>query len=232
MSDGSVMLTAEEYYEHRAKMAKLEHENEEHADQLASADHELLHIKRTLRELIGAPAHEEAHGAAAAHDEPAALAQVHEDAAGASAAAPSAAPADEATCATLPRARASRSTDALPATPGQATTPATVGHTTTTASNDMFAESHDITVLDVPFEEKDTVKAVGAKWDPDNSKWFVPPHTDLKPFQRWLPAARIYLNCPYGEKDDAKAKGAKWDPDTLRWFICGGTDTTPFRKWM
>jgi hypothetical protein len=42
-------------------------------------------------------------------------------------------------------------------------------------------------VLEVPFEEKDQAKELGAWWDPDLRKWFIPPGKDIKPFLRWLP---------------------------------------------
>ena len=42
-------------------------------------------------------------------------------------------------------------------------------------------------ILDVPFEQKDEAKKLGAWWDPDLKKWFVPNGVDPKPFQRWIP---------------------------------------------
>ena len=43
------------------------------------------------------------------------------------------------------------------------------------------------TYLDVPFEEKDEAKALGAKWDPDIKRWFVPQGLDVSDFAEWLP---------------------------------------------
>lgn len=42
-------------------------------------------------------------------------------------------------------------------------------------------------ILEVPFKEKDLVKELGAWWDPDLKKWFVPQGKDTKPFARWFP---------------------------------------------
>ena len=42
-------------------------------------------------------------------------------------------------------------------------------------------------ILEVPFEEKDEAKRIGAKWDPDLRKWFVPNGIDSKPFSKWIP---------------------------------------------
>jgi hypothetical protein len=40
--------------------------------------------------------------------------------------------------------------------------------------------------LNVPIEEKDEAKALGAKWDPDLKKWYCNP-TDASLFSKWLP---------------------------------------------
>ena len=43
-------------------------------------------------------------------------------------------------------------------------------------------------VLDVPYGEKDMAKGLGAWWDPEIKKWFVPQGRDIAPFTRWIPA--------------------------------------------
>ena len=45
-----------------------------------------------------------------------------------------------------------------------------------------------MTLLDVPFAEKDNAKALGARWNPQLKKWYVPQGNALEPFARWLPA--------------------------------------------
>jgi len=42
------------------------------------------------------------------------------------------------------------------------------------------------TLLDVPFDQKDQAKALGAIWQPDPKRWIVPPGRDLTPFKAWL----------------------------------------------
>ena len=42
-------------------------------------------------------------------------------------------------------------------------------------------------VLDVPYKEKEEAKGLGAWWDPEMKKWFVPKGRDLEPFARWIP---------------------------------------------
>jgi len=43
------------------------------------------------------------------------------------------------------------------------------------------------TYLIVPFKEKDSVKALGARWDSDAKRWYVLDGQDLAPFTTWLP---------------------------------------------
>ena len=45
-----------------------------------------------------------------------------------------------------------------------------------------------ITYLRVEFSQKEAVKALGARWDTNERKWFVPEGRDLAPFRAWLPA--------------------------------------------
>ncbi|WP_051553480.1 zincin-like metallopeptidase domain-containing protein [Desulfobulbus elongatus] len=44
------------------------------------------------------------------------------------------------------------------------------------------------TILNVPYKEKDTAKAAGAKWDREEKRWYAPEGTDLAPLQAWLPS--------------------------------------------
>lgn len=41
--------------------------------------------------------------------------------------------------------------------------------------------------LSVLFDEKDGAKALGARWDPGERSWYVPPYEDLSPFEKWNP---------------------------------------------
>ncbi len=41
------------------------------------------------------------------------------------------------------------------------------------------------TYLNVPFAQKDEAKALGAKWDAVQKKWFVPADKDITLFARW-----------------------------------------------
>ena len=46
-----------------------------------------------------------------------------------------------------------------------------------------------VTYLIVDFSQKAVVKALGARWDARERKWFVPEGRDLIPFNAWLPAS-------------------------------------------
>jgi hypothetical protein len=41
------------------------------------------------------------------------------------------------------------------------------------------------TILEVPYTDKNEAKALGAWWDPELKKWFVPSGIDLRPFAKW-----------------------------------------------
>ena len=41
------------------------------------------------------------------------------------------------------------------------------------------------TYLNVTFAQKDEAKALGARWDAANKKWFVPADKDIALFARW-----------------------------------------------
>jgi len=40
--------------------------------------------------------------------------------------------------------------------------------------------------LNCGYAGKDAVKALGALFDGDQNRWYVPGDTDLRPFARWL----------------------------------------------
>ncbi|NOQ16472.1 MAG: hypothetical protein GQ581_05390 [Methyloprofundus sp.] len=41
------------------------------------------------------------------------------------------------------------------------------------------------TYLNVPFAQKDAAKALGAKWDPANKKWYAPANIDITLLAKW-----------------------------------------------
>lgn len=51
---------------------------------------------------------------------------------------------------------------------------------------DMKEPKEHGVILEVPYQEKELAKKLGAWWDPERKKWFVPRGVDPKPFQRWV----------------------------------------------
>ena len=94
------------------------------------------------------------------------------------------------------------------------------------------------TYLDVPFDDKDAVKALGARFDGNKKAWYVPSGKDTAPFAQWIngngtkSVKKVYLKVPFGDKDQVKALGARWDGDKKSWYIMSNTDTSKFKQWM
>ncbi len=44
--------------------------------------------------------------------------------------------------------------------------------------------------LDCPYEEKDMCKRIGAIWDVEKKKWYVPEGDEPNRFKRWLPKSQ------------------------------------------
>ncbi len=44
------------------------------------------------------------------------------------------------------------------------------------------------TYLQTTYKDREQVKSLGARWDPDRKQWFVPEGHDLASFGYWLPA--------------------------------------------
>lgn len=94
------------------------------------------------------------------------------------------------------------------------------------------------TYLNVPYEDKDLVKSLGAYFDADNTAWYVPEGKDVTPFAKWDAHVKtvktIYLNVPFADKDELKALGgAKWSTSKRQWYISSlNPNKKAFEKWM
>lgn len=116
--------------------------------------------------------------------------------------------------------------------------------------------------LNVPREEKDEAKALGAKWDKWQKAWYVEKGTDLEPFAKWdkldlkeraaeqqkqenaaeqtqspeqeqnIAETKTYIAVPWDDNDEAKKLGAKWDGQNKSWYVEKGQDLTPFTEWL
>ena len=112
--------------------------------------------------------------------------------------------------------------------------------------------------LDVPYEEKNQARALGARWDGRAKSWYAPVGADMERLAQWLPKNRVlnanqkavesvikeentmtnvatektFLAVPFADKDDAKALGARWDKEAKSWYAPEGTDLAPLQRWI
>lgn len=56
-----------------------------------------------------------------------------------------------------------------------------------------------LTYLNVEYAQRGAVKALGARWDAEARKWFVPEGRDLAPFGAWLPAEQRFTDTAVAE---------------------------------
>lgn len=54
-------------------------------------------------------------------------------------------------------------------------------------------------LLNVPYHEKDEVKGLGARWNPEMKKWYVPARKDYYKFKKWILGEKeqTYVLCDY-----------------------------------
>lgn len=77
----------------------------------------------------------------------------------------------------------------------QPSTPSTPGVKSATAgvappkSDPATGNKGAALILEVPFAQKDKAKGIGAKWDADKKKWYVPHGVDIRLFEAWWPAS-------------------------------------------
>ena len=63
--------------------------------------------------------------------------------------------------------------------------------------------------LAVPYAEKDTAKALGARWNRTAKAWYAPPGADLAEFQRWMPTAQAQTAAVAEDPRDAFAEALR-----------------------
>jgi phage/plasmid primase-like uncharacterized protein/antirestriction protein ArdC len=87
------------------------------------------------------------------------------------------------------------------------------------------------TLIDVPYRDKDRVKALGAKYSAKEKTWYLPEGTDTAPFAEWLREQRRYLAVPYSERIEAKAAGARYDKAMKLWYVPPKANMAAFARW-
>lgn len=126
---------------------------------------------------------------------------------------------------------------------------------TSTINPEPSQASSQKVYLTVPFADKESVKALGAKWDRKEKAWYIAADTSQEPFSKWLPGDtdntllitvpvlpvelkentsehNVFLAVPYEERDAAKECGARWDNEQKLWYAPEGTDLTPLQNWL
>jgi len=88
-----------------------------------------------------------------------------------------------------------------------------------------MAARNDRTYLEVEIREKDSVKSLGAQWDPGRRKWYVPPRTELTPFAMWLPIE--YMGLIEKNAVDFRREAASLKD---RCAFCGGSGRVAIRS--
>lgn len=100
--------------------------------------------------------------------------------------------------------------------------------------------------LTVPFAEKDQAKALGARWNAAQKKWYVPDGADRTLFEKWQPQeAATHNGASNSEnKNNGPAKGASMmeigltitgekyfalDHNCIPWDPCADCDATVSR---
>ena len=98
--------------------------------------------------------------------------------------------------------------------------------------------------INVPYSEKDEAKNLGARWDRQQQRWYIPPGIDSDVFSKWQKGVhtnqessvtsneRRYIAVPYGEHKLAKAAGAIWDKAAKSWYMGPQADTTKLARWL
>ena len=83
------------------------------------------------------------------------------------------------------------------------------------------------TFLTVPFAEKDQAKSLGARWNAEKKKWYVPVGADLTPFKKWTSGDTAVSNTasktPSMEEVGLTITGAQYVErahDCLPWLPC------------
>lgn len=101
--------------------------------------------------------------------------------------------------------------------------------------------------LEVPYEEKEVAKSLGAEWDAAQRQWYAlshqekllaqwpkarPPLTQLLGEDRNFSGYMIknFLDVPFKEKDLAKSMGAYWDGVVKKWYAPPGRELL-LHKW-
>lgn len=106
------------------------------------------------------------------------------------------------------------------------------------SDKDVALGREDKTYIQVPYQEKNQVRALGAKWDRGEQSWYVPSDVDLGLFVKWPQSTAMaktehpYLAVPYTERNIAKSAGARWDKKAKSWYAGENADMHILKQWL
>jgi hypothetical protein len=87
------------------------------------------------------------------------------------------------------------------------------------------------TFLTVPYAEKDQAKSLGARWNAEKKKWYVPAGSDLGPFKKWTSAeeagSHSVAKTPSMEEIGLTIVGDRYverSHDCIPWLPCAACD--------
>lgn len=111
-------------------------------------------------------------------------------------------------------------------------------------SEDVMEFDQSWLILDVPFEQKEAVKAAGAEWMPVFGHWACTP-SQAADFAQWMKSPvltvtgvedRLQLTVPQDEINAAKEAGAFWSygegQDGRKRLFCFRAEASRFERWL
>jgi hypothetical protein len=81
--------------------------------------------------------------------------------------------------------------------------------------------------LNVPFAQKDKAKALGARWDAVQKKWFVPADKDITLFAKWQTESGV-VESPRSKTTPKKAAASVKTHAAVKDFVAYNGDTPPW----
>lgn len=88
--------------------------------------------------------------------------------------------------------------------------------------------SDNKTYLNVPYAQKDAAKALGARWDPANKKWYVLAGKDIAAFEQWFMDGEFSPSLVSPRQSTAAPNGGVFTQPTIENFKAYDGDVPPW----
>jgi len=100
-----------------------------------------------------------------------------------------------------------------------------------------------VIVLDVPYNERDLAKSLGARWNPDKKHWYAPDGSQIAKIADWIPTKTIekpvtispseaWEMLPPRSNDPSRILGfLKERPAKVKYGFCSMCDSTVHDTW-